>query len=473
MDLLASRASRLAEGGEEELGRGKRQRHQVFSNLNQKNLEASGANADGASGAHQDAPVRHCCNVCDGDDDEESMLRCGGCTARAHVLCLGMGEEHPAAGRGGCGDGECAEVGAPLDAKRPTPPLSTTPDRGDVELHPADIAGEDDDVKDEDYDHADEDADDDDDDDDDADFHIASLPVGSKRRKGGAVGKAADATADAFGSIARAAGEANAAAAGVGVGVVRFVPTETAIIGAAAKQMARVRSAAVQAQERLDRAKTLADPTKDDFNYLGLAEDTLTAILKEAARGDSHTEEELLPLDMFLPMRASSRGDTTRTSSRGDAPSPSRCFEKSLTAEHAEAARRALAGSLETNRLEGLYVANRARAKEAERSLAMMRILTPGQRAAKFSVRVLSATGRKISTRTVENFMISTQPPRTTWVDAKGQPLLRRLCDAYSHSLGMDCSIECPTIPSSLPPSSPGSRATGRRPRSSPSLEPV
>ena len=71
---------------------------------------------------------------------------------------------------------------------------------------------------------------------------------------------------DAFGSIARAAaatttGEANAA----GGAVVRFVPTETSIISAAAKQMARVWSAAKQAQERLDRAKTLADPTKDDF----------------------------------------------------------------------------------------------------------------------------------------------------------------------------------------------------------------
>ena len=78
------------------------QRQQVFPNLNQKN-QASGANADGASGAHQDVPVRNRCHICDGDDDEESMLRCGGCTARAHVLCLGMGEEHPG-GTWWCGD---------------------------------------------------------------------------------------------------------------------------------------------------------------------------------------------------------------------------------------------------------------------------------------------------------------------------------------------------------------------------------
>ena len=63
-----------------------------------------------------------------------------------------------------------------------------------------------------------------------------------------------------------------------------------------------------------------------------------------------------------------------------------------------------------------MYVANRARAKEAERSLAMMRILTPGQRAAKFSERCCQH-GSKISAEDGGKFMISRQPP-TRRVDA-------------------------------------------------------
>jgi hypothetical protein len=70
------------------------------------------------------------------------------------------------------------------------------------------------------------------------------------------------------------------------------------VVGAAAKQMFRVWHAAQQAQQMLEVRKA-----KDEFNYLRLADDTFASILANAPVGDGLTEEQHLPLDMFLPIR--------------------------------------------------------------------------------------------------------------------------------------------------------------------------
>ena len=81
-----------------------------------------------------------------------------------------------------------------------------------------------------------------------------------------------------------------------------FVPTETAIIGAAAKQMARVLR-----RSRRRSAWTAPRPSRTRpraFNYLGLAEDTLTAILathagRFAHRGGAPPAGHVLPVRVF------------------------------------------------------------------------------------------------------------------------------------------------------------------------------
>ena len=135
------------------------------------------------------------------------MLRCRGCTACAHALCLGLGEV-PAEREWFCGDGECAEVGEPLETRKTSsaPAAAAALDDADVNMSDGEDVppgGKEDDDGDEDYTHAEEPEEEEEDDDDD-DFHIASLPVGgSKRRKTAAPTKAVDhpPTADAIASV--------------------------------------------------------------------------------------------------------------------------------------------------------------------------------------------------------------------------------------------------------------------------------
>ena len=196
VDLLASRAARLgANDSEDTLGQ--RERREVLPN----------PHTHGSNPNPKPLTLNHC-NVCDGDDDPEGMLRCRGCTACAHALCLGLGEV-PAEREWFCGDGECAEVGEPLETRKTSsqqPAAAAALDDADVhmsdgeDVHPG---GKEDDDGDEDYTHAEEPEEEEEDDDDD-DFHIASLPVGgSKRRKTAAPTKAVDhpPTADAIASV--------------------------------------------------------------------------------------------------------------------------------------------------------------------------------------------------------------------------------------------------------------------------------
>ena len=137
VDLLASRASRLADAGEEELGRGKRQRQQVFPNLNQKNL-ARAPTPTARAGPTRTFPP----SIAATSATATTMRRA--CSARrvhgARARAL------PRHGRGTprrtwwCGDGECAEA-APLDAKNPrrrsAPPRTGATSRPIPRISPA------------------------------------------------------------------------------------------------------------------------------------------------------------------------------------------------------------------------------------------------------------------------------------------------------------------------------------------------
>ena len=118
----------------------------------------------------------------------------------------------------------------------------------------------------------------------------------------------------------------------------------------------------------------------------------------------------------------------------------------------------ALANATEDmKRLESLYVSHLGRAGEADSETAAVLESSTQLGASLFCERVLTATGRRLSVETVNTFMSSTciVDPKTrhmTWDDNEGQAILRRLCDTYTRSLGIECSITCPRLPSSPAP---------------------
>ena len=118
---------------EEQLGRGKRERRQVLSNLGNNGAggiagsnpggggvgatgdqhggsgpsTTGGAGSGGAGGRGYDDGTP--CHVCGGDDDRENLLLCDGCTAGAHTMCLGLSCAPP--GKWYCGGSGAHKAG--------------------------------------------------------------------------------------------------------------------------------------------------------------------------------------------------------------------------------------------------------------------------------------------------------------------------------------------------------------------------
>lgn len=118
--LLSERAARLGAMAEEQLGRGKRERRQAVNTLGVAGAEQTlaGSGAGGGGNSHGT------CHVCGGDDDRDNLLLCGGCTAGAHVVCLGLSRAPP--GTWHCGtsyaaqssEGVCAGIGTAFPGGR-------------------------------------------------------------------------------------------------------------------------------------------------------------------------------------------------------------------------------------------------------------------------------------------------------------------------------------------------------------------